>query len=489
MRAYLKKDFINLLGTMTEGIQYMYDNADSKPDFMLDDCSNAAVSIRDNIRELEGEHNQADPMLAGLVEGLSSARREIERPELFKSRCLGLIKQVRAVGECIKKRLPTQLEIAFFPYKASMWDCLESVWREARQDECCSCSVVPIPYYEINGNGVEPRFCYEGGDFPKDVPIIHYSEYDLEKQHPDIIYFHNPYDQHNLVTRVDERYYSVNLKKHTDMLVYISYFVHGAYLDPDTAKRMLLKIGEVNADRVVVQSEYHKQMMISYGMKPEKLIAAGSPKFDALIRAEERYTEVPEEWQAALKDRRVFLWNTTLKSILEDEEWFKKTSALVKALTENPDCALIWRPHPLLEATIHSIRPQFRDEYLKLKNSVLSMPNAILDQSGDANLAIILSGALISDYSSIMLQYCATGKPILTLNGKSSDRKGSICIFDYFSNYFLEDGMTVEAFRDMILRGEDPKKNQRLKAMRQSTLNTDGSCGRFIHKKIKSQLL
>ena len=97
MRAYLKKDFINLLGTMTEGIQYMYDNADSKPDFMLDDCSNAAVSIRDNIRELEGEHNNADPMLAGLVEGLSSARREIER-RAFKSRCLGLIKQVRAVG-------------------------------------------------------------------------------------------------------------------------------------------------------------------------------------------------------------------------------------------------------------------------------------------------------------------------------------------------------------------------------------------------------
>ncbi len=38
-------------------------------------------------------------------------------------------------------------EIVFLPYKASMWDSLESVYLAAKEDEECDAYVIPVSYY------------------------------------------------------------------------------------------------------------------------------------------------------------------------------------------------------------------------------------------------------------------------------------------------------------------------------------------------------
>ena len=44
--------------------------------------------------------------------------------------------------------------IVFLPYKASMWDSLESIWKTAYEDKSyCNTYVVPIPYADIDANG------------------------------------------------------------------------------------------------------------------------------------------------------------------------------------------------------------------------------------------------------------------------------------------------------------------------------------------------
>ena len=93
-----------------------------------------------------------------------------------------------------------KLEILVMPYTSSMWDSLESIWREASADPDCDAYVVPIPYYDRNPDHSLGDFHYEGREFPKDVPVIHYENYDIEERRPDIIYIHNPYDGDNFVT-------------------------------------------------------------------------------------------------------------------------------------------------------------------------------------------------------------------------------------------------------------------------------------------------
>ena len=66
----------------------------------------------------------------------------------------------------IKKDIKVKVEVAFMPYKASMWDYLESIWVAANEDENCDAYVVPIPYYERNLDGSLGQFHYEGREFP-----------------------------------------------------------------------------------------------------------------------------------------------------------------------------------------------------------------------------------------------------------------------------------------------------------------------------------
>ena len=135
-----------------------------------------------------------------------------------------LQKQLSEISRSVKDDIPERLEILFLPYKASMWDSLESIWKAAYADESCDAYVVPIPYYDRNPDGSMGQYHYEGMEFPSYVPITSYSDYDLEKRRPDVIYIHNPYDDHNFVTSVDTAYYSSELKKYTDLLVYIPYY-------------------------------------------------------------------------------------------------------------------------------------------------------------------------------------------------------------------------------------------------------------------------
>ena len=65
---------------------------------------------------------------------------------------------------------------------------------------------------------------YEGDCLPTGVPIVKWEDYRLEEERPDIIFIHNPYDDGNNLTSVHPFYYSSNLKKYTQCLVYSPYF-------------------------------------------------------------------------------------------------------------------------------------------------------------------------------------------------------------------------------------------------------------------------
>ena len=75
-----------------------------------------------------------------------------------------------------------------------------------------------------------------------------------------MIFIHNPYDEYNRVTRIHPFFYASNLKKYTEMLVYIPYFLLRE-IDPENKndleeiKHFCMLPGVLYADRVIVQSE------------------------------------------------------------------------------------------------------------------------------------------------------------------------------------------------------------------------------------------
>ena len=201
---------------------------------LLEQCQDGAIRLGTMIETLEGEEFGTVPLLEDYCEIVYQIHEEIQKEfpvngELVYDR---LYQALRKVEYSVREDIKVRREAVFLPYKASMWDSLESVWQAANEDPECDAYVIPIPYYDKNPDGSFREMHYEGGLYPDYVPITRYDAYDFETRKPDLIFIHNPYDECNYVTSVHPYFYSKNLKRFTEKLVYIPYFILSE-IDPD----------------------------------------------------------------------------------------------------------------------------------------------------------------------------------------------------------------------------------------------------------------
>ena len=412
---------------------------------LLADCQNAAVAIGTLIEETEGEGHFAVTVLEEycelvyqIYEELSLDRNvnTVNANKVYKSLRQKLIKASNSIKNDIKIRT----EAVFLPYKASMWDSLESVWKAADADPDCDAYVIPIPYFDKNPDGSFKEEHYEGNQYPKYVPITKYDEFDFGKHMPDVIYIHNAYDDWNLVTSVHPDFYSQNLKKYTEELVYIPYFVLGE-IDPDNEqavegmKHFCFMPGIIHADKVIVQSEDMKKIYVReylkaakrYGLtgnhlyRPyleKKFMGTGSPKFDKVLNTKKEDLEIPAEWLKVIEKpdgswKKIVFYNIGVSALLHDEDkLLRKMESVFEIFKENRnEVALLWRPHPLIQATIESMRPQLWETYRDIRNRYVEEGWGIYDDSADVERAVVISDAYYGVGSSSVVQmYRKTGK-------------------------------------------------------------------------------
>lgn len=487
MRKSMKENLMDVFKTLYEahGIVKDYIDNDLRQNAyeLLCDCQNAAVDLGNKIYEVEGDSFGGLSFFEEYCEVVyQTAINEEIGGEAAKAALDESLKATEAAAE----EIPTKLEVVFLPYKASMWDSLESIWRAADADPDCNARVIPIPYYDRNPDHSFAAMHYEGKDFPSYVPITHYSEYDIETNQPDIIYIHNPYDNRNYVTSVAPEYYSFELKKHTPMLVYVPYHISGHFASTsNVANNIPSAFGY--ADRIVLPSHKQKRYYMAGGIAEHKFMVLGSPKLDYIVTEMDK-VEIPEAWAERCKGKKVFLLNSTISKLLNDPSWGTFMLDTLKCFDETEDMILLWRPHPLLKATITSMRPHQAKEFSDIVHAMEQHNNVIIDTTPSVHSAIKLSDALISDYSSIAMQYIFTGKPALMTDGKSEFRNSRIVCTDYFSNYFINDGISVENFVEMVCDGRDERSEERIRTSTASVVNADGSCGAKTHEAIKGLL-
>lgn len=330
---------------------------------------------------------------------------------------VGSLQETMNIIRSSLQKLPVRTEVVFLPYKASMWDCMETVWEAAMADEDCDVYVVPIPYFDLNQDGSKGAMRYEGALMPSKVPVTDFRNYKIEERRPDIVYIHNPYDEYNKVTSVHPDYYSSRLCHYTDMLVYIPYFLPGEHL----AETHSLLPAYVYADKIVLSAETMIDD-IDPSIPREKFIIAGSPKAERLVRMEQNKesVDIPAEWKEKIRDRKVVFYNLSISGLLKyREKMLAKMAEVFDVFEKRQDVVILYRPHPLIESTLTSMCPELLKDYHTLVRRVQAMSNAIYDTTPDASVAVVLSDAYIGETSSsITAMFKVLGKPLLYLNEK-----------------------------------------------------------------------
>lgn len=426
------EDFLKLLEQAHIQIREMIENKNTDMVLkLLEECQNGAISVGTLIESSEGEGVQTIPLLESYCEQIYQCYERLTGGEqgnankIYKT----LKQSLLQVGSSIRNDIKISKVVVFLPYKASMWDSLESVWKAADADPECEAYVVPIPYFDRNPDGSFREEHYEGDLYPDYVPITRYDKFDLEKIHPDTIYIHNPYDDCNYVTSVHPDFYSKKLKQYTDELVYIPYFIL-AEVDPEDEEAVkgiahfCTVPGVVYADKVIVQSEEMRKVYIKVltnwlGAKQakelkikDKILGLGSPKVDKVLNTKKEDIHIPEEWLKIIQKpdgsrKKIIFYNTSVGALLQhDERMLEKMQDVFRIFKEyQNEVALLWRPHPLIQATIESMRPQLWKEYERLVRQYQEDGWGIYDASSDLNRAIALCDGYYGDQSSVV-QLC-----------------------------------------------------------------------------------
>ena len=382
---------------------------------LLEECQNAAITLG---TQVEGSEGEAHPLVAlleeycemiwQLSEKLPDGCRE-ESEKLARE----LDKKLHRIEDCLSNEVSETIEAVFLPYKASMWDSLESVWMAAAADSGCETFVIPIPYYDKNPDGSFGAVHCEAEQFPADVPLTDMEAYDFDEHRPEIVFIHNPYDYANYVTSVDPFFYSESLKKYTDCLIYIPYYATTGGM----AAAQVMCPAYVHADYIVIQSKEHRKYF-AQDIPDDKFLAFGSPKFDSAIRKCREPKEAPSDWKDKLKDRTVYFYNTSIGGMLGDTDAFlKKMRYVFDTFKDRKDACLLWRPHPLLESTFDSLRRGYKADYDVLKREFLENDIGIFDTTPDIESSIALSDVYIGDAgTSVTSLFGVAGKPLFIMN-------------------------------------------------------------------------
>lgn len=443
MRKAQKKqaeDFLQVLDEAHSQIRMMIEKKNRSAALgLLEDCQSGAITLGGMIEAAEGEDALTIPILERYCEIVYQFHEDLTRGEtLAGNKAYKLLRSLHLkIANSIKNDIKIRTEAVFLPYKASMWDSLESVWKAADEDPDCDAYMIPIPYFDKNPDGSFKEMHYEGNQYPDHVPVTWYEDYDFESRKPDMIFIHNPYDNYNYVTSVHPDFYSDKLKRFTDKLIYIPYFILNEINPKDqraieSVAHFCTNPGVLNADQVVVQSEDMRRVYINvlteytknYGDTRRywegRVLGLGSPKVDKVLNTRKEELKLPEEWLEIIKKpdgsfKKVVFYNTSVGALLQHGgKMLKKMKSVFRVFEENKDeVALLWRPHPLIKATIESMRPMLWAEYEKIVREYKDAGWGIYDDSADLDRAVVVSDMYYGDTSSVIQLCQAVDKPVM----------------------------------------------------------------------------
>ena len=397
-----------------------------------------------------------------------------------------------------------------------MGDALESIYYAAKEHPNCDPYFIPIPYYDRLPNGDIGKQHYEGKEnYPDDIEITYFEDYDIEARRPDAILNFNPYDGLNKVTSIDPDYYFEKLKEYTDMLIWVPYYVMGDSHGPGVPTSP----GVILSNKVILWADGIKEFFIKLFLEKyensgatkeyleDKFEVLGNPKLDKVLNTKKEYFTIPKEWQNIIQDKKIIFFNSSIALALRYKIYYlKKIRDVMHLIKDNPNVVLWWRPHPLLVTTYESMLPDLLNAYKSLINEFKVSGSGIYDETTDLYRAIHYAdgyyggGGTINERSSIQYMFTARNIPIMEMEKDMSVTKTDqtdINFEDFVAEksskieniedvfYFESENFTLEDFVLFIsqydsIKGIDKLKEKKKEAFSNYYKNSDGTCGKAI---------
>ena len=214
----------------------------------------------------------------------------------------------------------------------------------------------------------------------------------------------------------------------------------------------------------------------------QKVFNPGFPKFDDIPSSSGRESAVWPQPRRTGGLRVLWTPRWTLDARLGGTSFFRYREEMIRWAEEDNTITLVFRPHPLaLETYVREgwMTETERDAYL---TRITECPNAALDRNSTYFDTFWSSDLLITDVSSMLMDYMLTGKPILycpTPAGKRLSDDPAFAIKPLLAGMYVVRSMEeIRERAEALRRGEDPLKPARERLA--AEMRRDGHIGKDI---------
>lgn len=413
---------------------------------LLEDCQNTAIYIGTFIEENYGEghpvvKNYEDycEIVYNVHESLLRDHDNIVKDSQKASLiCNDIHDQLQLLEDSVEAGITVRKEVVFLPYRASLWGYMQPLWQECSLMPDTDVYVIPIPYYDKSPVGKLDTEYYDGKNFPEELEVIDYNTYRFSEHLPDTVYVQAPFDNDNFSFSVHPYYYSSNLKKYTNNLVYVQSFVHEEIMPGEeraykAMNQYVLSPGVVNADRVIVQSEHMKDMYVRklveyFGASTENIwrdkITSDYPEVYDLQRNISADTNSISDLRKRCfgtkedTSKKILLYNIGVGSLYEyKDKLIEKLMSSIDVFDNNKDGVFyIWRSDPLIDKFVKKSNPELYDRYLACVECFVNKQLGIFDDKTRPDILVELIDAYYGDSAPMVEECRRRGIPVMIQN-------------------------------------------------------------------------
>ncbi len=274
--------------------------------------------------------------------------------------------------------------------------------------------------------------------------------------HPDYVFYERPYS-HYL-----PELYRINNVINFSKTVYLPYgYENTSDLFSTTLNTPFMKyLYLFFADSIKRQNFILSKDCKSYSNHIRQCFRIVHPIFLSMLSAKNKKSIF---WNAHdLKFKVMYTPRWTIDKKLGGSSFFEYKNNIVDFCAESKDIEFVFRPHPLMFKNFMDIKLMTQDEVNRYLDFFHENKNLHYDETNEYFSTFWNSDVLISDFSSIVMYYLITGKPVIYCSTREQKKvEFDAEVLDIL--YVAYDWNDVQNYLFMLKSKKDPLKEKRLK--------------------------
>lgn len=350
------------------------------------------------------------------------------------------------------------IKARFFVFgKLNLWSACETVVKAFMSDRRFDVLLVMAMYH----NEYATRLRKEG------VSFVISKDYKYDIDNPDIAIFNCdlPFCKEWMKKTKKTKYKAI-----------VSAFLINGVNDADVNTKLYKDPLFKEIDDYIISEHLYKRV----GKETDLFKSFTNPKFDIIFNEINKDNNIPMEWNK-LKGTKTVLWAFDHGWTLNDCTFDLYIKPFIQYLEGCNELSMILRPHVSLIDEYKRANIWSDSDYYLLKRYFSDSSNMVWDEGDDYGMAYSLADAVITDVNcGITLSATVLDVPIAITHRFD----GGYCNSQYPEinecHYHINNPDDAFSFFNMIIKGEDPKKEERNRIKEEYITNFDGKNGERI---------